>query len=985
IAIYLFYFLINSFIGSCQNCPIPTSINLHSNFGYVEAYFGGGNLSIAEYGSIGFTPGTGNTAGPNSSVSYVFSGQTIGYFAAGTTIQFYLRSRCAGQYFSPNVGPINFTIPNCIPAVTYNTPGIPMPISLYYNNVNSSLYNLCQINPGPEKRILYNCNKTANYTIEIGHNNIGNNMLSMGMKNFSGTCIPNSYVCPPCYSCYSPVIYNNIQLLKDSTYEFIIDVSDTAITTNIDFLIKCPGPQNIIANNIQSNSIDFSWSCNCADTVVVEYGPPGFVPGTNSAPGINGNIITTTLSEITVSGLQVFTTYDFYFRSSCGNFYSDNVSISKKTAKDCAQAQLITCGDYLQFHYAGDNAVPGTWLSNACSSMVADADEKLFQFIPSQTGMYEIFVYQLTSNWYNPLFKVGYYFKHDSLSCNENSWTCIGNVASQLFSFTPQTFSFGPLTAGEKYYLMADGVTWTYKYFTYNARLVCENVCNGPTLWSASAITLTSADINVPCSNCFTNGKLEYGIAGFTPGVDSLPGTGGTLIDSVVFSYNNPWSTLQTYNLTGLNPGESYDVYARSDCSDSGEGFSSNSGPVSFTTCSLTPTGLITNVQGNTICEGDSITITLTGGALAPGGYFQWYSGFCNSNLIGTGISITVAPVSNTNYYVRAVAPCGITPCIGITIYVSSPVPSVSGSLLFCEEGSTVVSVNGNFTSYLWSTGDTTQTISIDSSGLYSIYATNALGCSGLEFVYAIEIPNPEPILIGNLFLCPGGTLTLDPGSGFENYFWSTGDSLQLLTINTPGAYAVTVSNNFGCTGSDSINIIGLQNPLVSIYASGPVSICSGDSVKLITNSGLTGWQWLNNNIPIINSTSSEYWAKTEGVYSCTGFDSFECFDTSNYISVQTPCIPLGSNQNRSQSNDETDFFATILENSGNGKCKVLINCLESRKVEFLVFDLTGKYVSFQSISDGDIYYLQIEKNGMFFLQIKCGNEMMVEKFVRQY
>ncbi|WP_299179610.1 gliding motility-associated C-terminal domain-containing protein, partial [uncultured Chryseobacterium sp.] len=66
---------------------------------------------------------------------------------------------------------------------------------------------------------------------------------------------------------------------------------------------------------------------------------------------------------------------------------------------------------------------------------------------------------------------------------------------------------------------------------------------------------------------------------------------------------------------------------------------------------------------------------------------------------------------------------------------------------------------------------------------------------------------NPKPIvaLPETVEFCQGKIVTLDAGSGFTSYLWSTGATTQTITISTPGNYSVTVKNNFGCEATDNV------------------------------------------------------------------------------------------------------------------------------------------------------------------------------------
>ncbi|MBK6998116.1 MAG: hypothetical protein IPH31_25770 [Lewinellaceae bacterium] len=112
----------------------------------------------------------------------------------------------------------------------------------------------------------------------------------------------------------------------------------------------------------------------------------------------------------------------------------------------------------------------------------------------------------------------------------------------------------------------------------------------------------------------------------------------------------------------------------------------------------------------------------------------------------------------------------------------------------------------GVFQTYTWSSGETTQTITINSSGGYAVSVTNEFGCEGVDLVFITSAQNPTVELGPNKNLCAGQTLTLDAGNAGAGYLWSNGETTQTIAANTAGSYTVTVTNPEGCISSDAVN-----------------------------------------------------------------------------------------------------------------------------------------------------------------------------------
>ncbi|MBL0097201.1 MAG: hypothetical protein IPP46_12475 [Bacteroidetes bacterium] len=110
---------------------------------------------------------------------------------------------------------------------------------------------------------------------------------------------------------------------------------------------------------------------------------------------------------------------------------------------------------------------------------------------------------------------------------------------------------------------------------------------------------------------------------------------------------------------------------------------------------------------------------------------WKWYSDSCGGNLVGTGTSIAVSPVVTTTYFARGEGGCAVSGlCGSITITVNPiPAPVISGASTFCPGNSATLDA-GTFSSYNWSTGATTQNITVSTTGTFSVTVTNAFGCT---------------------------------------------------------------------------------------------------------------------------------------------------------------------------------------------------------------------------------------------------------------
>ena len=146
---------------------------------------------------------------------------------------------------------------------------------------------------------------------------------------------------------------------------------------------------------------------------------------------------------------------------------------------------------------------------------------------------------------------------------------------------------------------------------------------------------------------------------------------------------------------------------------------------------------------------------------------------------------------------------------------------------------------------YSWSNGSNTQTVTGLAAGNYSVTATDDNGC---EIIDNITISSPSAISVtmsGTQPSCFGstdGSAIANPTGGTApyNYAWSTGSG-GFINLGLPaGTFFVTVTDNAGCSISNSITIS--QPSAVSVSISGTNLSCSNDNsgTAQVTASGGT-------------------------------------------------------------------------------------------------------------------------------------------------
>jgi hypothetical protein len=206
--------------------------------------------------------------------------------------------------------------------------------------------------------------------------------------------------------------------------------------------------------------------------------------------------------------------------------------------------------------------------------------------------------------------------------------------------------------------------------------------------------------------------------------------------------------------------------------------------------------------------------------------------------------TIIVSPTQTTTYSVT-VTQGGNTCTEDITINVVNPTATItaSGATTFCSGGSVTLTASAG-SSYLWSNGQTSQSITVGQSGNYSVTVTTN-GCSATSAVTSVTV-NPTPSAAvtasGPTTFCSGGSVTLT-AQGTGSYLWSNGETTQSITVSQSGNYSVTVTSN-GCSATSGATAVTVNaTPAASITPVGSTTFCQGGFVVLQAAGGGT-YQW---------------------------------------------------------------------------------------------------------------------------------------------
>ncbi|GAB3576315.1 hypothetical protein GCM10027578_42000 [Spirosoma luteolum] len=304
----------------------------------------------------------------------------------------------------------------------------------------------------------------------------------------------------------------------------------------------------------------------------------------------------------------------------------------------------------------------------------------------------------------------------------------------------------------------------------------------------------------------------------------------------------------------------------------SGCQFVSNAISLSVNPLPATPT--ITADRSTTFCQGDNTVLRTSAQSVR----YNWSDG-------QQGQAVTVG--KSGTYTLSVTDQNGCTSATSNSIPVTvNPLPAkptiaTNGPTTFCADR-TITLTAPDAVSYIWTSGQSTKTLTIAQSGNFGVQVTNTFGCvserSDIVNITVNPLPaTPSVSAAGATTFCAGNTVNLSAATPL-NVVWSSGQTDKTITVSQSGNYAAQAKDGNGCLSPYSTVLAVQVNPLPAaptlLTDKSPI-LCEGDRVTFTVNGPYTVyWSTGDTARSIVTSRAGLYSARVRDVNGCLSTQS---------------------------------------------------------------------------------------------------------------
>lgn len=331
------------------------------------------------------------------------------------------------------------------------------------------------------------------------------------------------------------------------------------------------------------------------------------------------------------------------------------------------------------------------------------------------------------------------------------------------------------------------------------------------------------------------------------------------------------------------------------------------------------------------------------------------------------------------------------------------PIPvNLGDDMEICDNETLILDAGADYTSYLWSTSEDTQTIEIETEDTYSVTVANEYLCESSDDIYVVVNESPNPVageddneICSLEYVLDANNLTGDEigvwtiSSGGTGSFDDENSPNAMFTADAIGTYILTWTiDNGNCQNSDDVAISfeeDITNPTINCVENLVIDLEQGQTNIIVEGTGLDAIA--DDNCEILSLTND--YTNTESLYDAVfdigtttvtwtatdiaGNESTCIFDitVNEWVGIET----LHENEISIYPNPTSGLVNIDFANSKN------IGIVQT----FEIKDITGKTIMNKDLANQqEIIDFSDYPNGVYLLSIITDSEIFTTKIIKK-
>lgn len=316
------------------------------------------------------------------------------------------------------------------------------------------------------------------------------------------------------------------------------------------------------------------------------------------------------------------------------------------------------------------------------------------------------------------------------------------------------------------------------------------------------------------------------------------------------------------------------------------------------------------------------------------------------------------------------------------------PIVNLGEDIVYCGIVSSTLDAANPDSKYLWSTGDTTQTINISESGEYSVIVNNGYGAAFDTINIAFEASFIASWEVPDYPLCPNTDILFsDLSDGATDWYWDFGDG-EFSTEQNPihqysndGVYTISLVLNNASSCIDSLSsFIEVSQIEAGMFVEDEIICVSEEVLFSNTSEAAVFWLWDfgDGTFSELENPVHSYSIDGEMIVTLIAGNSYDCSDTASMeINVEL-CTGI----------DEYANFIDlqVYPNPADENFMISVNSFSASILAIEIFDLNGKILYKDTIKESNEWIKEFNvadfAKGVFLVKVSSQENIAWRKLI---